>query len=149
MLNYIRVYNIISIILLFSGASVIFTEKLRMIDCIIGVYTFLSIPFIAILLLNKSTIDRHIPMINNIYFYIVSLVFFNYGLLLLGINYNTMGCGIIVIGCALFNLFYGIFDKADNYIPIVDTPQDTSLLENDMAPDVDTVVDGAVMWDTD
>jgi hypothetical protein len=74
----------------------------------------------VLLLFNQGAIECAIPSIRSIYFYLIAIIFFNYGLLLLGINYNTMGCGIVVIGCSLANFFYGFFDKTDKYIEIND-----------------------------
>ena len=117
MINYInilRIYNIICILLLGSASIIVFINyKDNVLEFIVAVYTMCFIPATLYLTCNQGNIENYLFNTNS-YYYIMFLLYFNFGLLFCGIK-ETLGCGLIVIGCSIFNLMVGVLNEDITY----------------------------------
>ena len=117
-INILRLFNIISICLLFASSILIFIDSennLNTTPLVIGIYNLLWVFPIGYIILYQHNIEE-LLIIPNHYYYIVSIIYLNFGIILSALNNNIMGCGIIILICSIYNLLVGLFEQNDIFI---------------------------------
>ena len=112
--NILNIFNFISIILLFSSTIIIYTnlDHCKYIQICVGLLNIMFIPLLSYTLLNKNKF-YDIILLKGIYYIFIGSIDFISGLLLLGIEKNTISIGIILICISIYNILVGIFNEED------------------------------------
>jgi len=114
-INILRLFNIISGCLLFTSSILIFLDnrsEVNITSLIIGIYNLIWLFPLSNLIFNQQNIEE-LLIIPNHYYYIVSIIYLNFGIILCALNNTTIGCGIIILICSIYNLLVGLFEKND------------------------------------
>ena len=113
--NILTLFNYISAILIFVSSIIIFTDidsDNKTINLVIGSYNLTTLPLLIYFIINKYRIEN-LLLIKNIYYFVLSFLLLNFGIILMAINHKTIGCGIIIIINCIYSLIVGIFSKDD------------------------------------
>ena len=113
--NILTLFNYISAILIFVSSIIIFTDidsDNKTINLVIGSYNLTTLPLLIYFIVNKYRIEN-LLLIKNIYYFVLSFLLLNFGIILMAINHKTIGCGIIIIINCIYSLIVGIFSKDD------------------------------------